>query len=150
MMPIKTTALALAAALSLGAAATALADAPLTADQAVAARQAAMKADGRALKGSEAFTGDKAISALQMVHDNFAKLPALFTKDSITGKSVALPIIWQEFDKFQAIFQKGADAATDGIAAVKAGDMGKYQADIKTIASTCNECHDTYRAKRNG
>jgi len=27
--------------------------------------------------------------------------------------------------------------------------MERYKADIKLIASTCNECHNTYRAKRN-
>jgi cytochrome c556 len=120
------------------------------ADAAVAARQAAMKLDGRALRGSDSFTGDKAIAALTTVHDNYTKLPSLFPKDSITGKSIALPIIWTEFDKFSAIFKAGADAAADGIAAVKAGDMAKYKADIAIIAETCNTCHLTYRAKDNG
>lgn len=150
MKPIRITTMALAGLLSLSAAATVIADTPLTADQAVAARQAAMKADGRALRGSDAFTGDKAIAALQTVHDNYSKLPSLFIKDSITPKSVALPLIWDEFDKFQAILKKGSDAAADGIAAVKAGDMARYKADIGAIAATCNECHDTYRAKLDG
>ena len=144
----KITALALAGVLSLSAAATVLADTPLTADQAVAARQAAMKADGRALRGSDAFTGDKAVAALTAVQDNYTKLPSLFIKDSVTDKSEALPAIWDNFDKFSAIFKKGADAAADGIAAIKAGDTAKYQADIKIIASTCNECHDTYRQNK--
>ena len=142
------TALARAGVLSLSAAATVLADTPLTADQAVAARQAAMKADGRALRGSDAFTGDKAVAALTAVQDNYTKLPSLFIKDSVTDKSEALPAIWDNFDKFSAIFKKGADAAADGIAAIKAGDTAKYQADIKIIASTCNECHDTYRQNK--
>jgi cytochrome c556 len=149
-MPLtKIFAAAFAGLLSLGAAATVLADTPLSPDQAVAARQAAMKADGRALRGANDFTGAKAIAALTIVEQNYTKLPGLFPKDSITGKSIALPIIWTEFDKFSAIFKQGADAATDGIAAVKAGDMVKYKADIKTIAATCDSCHMTYRAKDN-
>ncbi len=149
-MPLtKITAVALAGLLSLGAVATVLADAPLTAEQAVAARQAAMKQDGRALKGSINLTGDKAIAVLTMVEQNYTKLPDLFPKDSVTGKSIALPIIWTQFDKFSAIFKQGADAAADGIAAVKAGDMAKYKADIQAIGATCDSCHMTYRAKDN-
>jgi|GEM_PF-4925046 len=146
----KLTTLMLAGVLSLSAAATALADTPLTAEQAVAARQAAMKADGRALKGSFSLSGDAAVAALTAVEGNYTKLPSLFTKDSITDKSDALPVIWQQFDKFQAIFAKGAAAATDGIAAAKAGDTAKYQADIKIIGGTCDECHTTFRAKKGG
>ena len=144
----KVSVLVLAGLISATTAAAVFADTPLTADQAVAARQAAMKADGRALRGSDALTGDKAIAVLTTVQDNYTKLPALFIKDSITAKSEALPAIWDNFDKFSAIFKKGADAATDGIAAINAGDTAKYQADIKIIGSTCNECHDTYRANK--
>jgi cytochrome c556 len=144
------TVLALAGLLSVTAVATVLADSPLTADEAVTARQAAMKADGKVLRGADGLTGDKAIAALQTVVDNYSKLPSLFPKDSITDKSLALPIIWTEFDKFSAIFKSGADAATDGIAAVRAGDMAKYKADVEAIAQTCNTCHMTYRQKKDG
>jgi cytochrome c556 len=146
-MTLKITALALAGLMSVTAVATVFADAPMTAEQAVMARTALMKQDGKALKGAAAFTGAKAIAALTTVQTNYGKLPALFIKDSITGKSIALPIIWKQFDQFSAIFAKGAAAATDGIAAVKAGDMTKYKADLKLVASTCMECHKVYRAK---
>jgi len=150
MTPKKFAVLAMTGLLSVTAAASVFADTPMTADQAVAARQAAMKSDGKALKGSDGFTGDKAIAALTEVQKNYTKLPSLFVKDSITSKSIALPIIWQQFDDFSAIFKKGADAAAVGIAAVKAGDTVGYQTAIKTIASTCNECHNTYREKKDG
>ena len=144
MTPKTMAALALAGLLAFVPAVAVLAD--TAADQAVSARQAAMKIDGRVLRGASNFTGDKAIAALTTVRDNYSKLPSLFPPNCITGKSIAKPIIWQQFDQFSAIFKKGADAAADGIAAVKAGDMDKYKADIQTIASTCNECHDTYRS----
>ena len=149
MTPRKLTVLALAGLLSVTAVATVLAATPMNAADLVAARQAAMKEDGRALKGSAAFTGDQAIEVLTTVEANYTKLPSLFPKDSLTDKSIALPIIWENFDQFSAIFKKGADAATAGIAAVKAGDMEGYQASIKLIGSTCNECHQTFRAKKN-
>lgn len=141
------TAFAVVGTLVAGAAAAAVADTPMTAEQAVAARQAAMKEDGRALKGSASFTGDKAVAVLEKVKQNYDRLPALFIKDSITGKSIAKPIIWQQFDQFSAIFKKGSAAATQGIAAAKAGDTAGYVAAIKTIAATCDECHSTYREK---
>jgi cytochrome c556 len=150
MTPRKITAFALVTLVVGAAAAVAMADTPLSPEQAVAARQAAMKEDGRALRGSSSFTGDKAVATLEKVKANYDRLPALFIKDSITGKSVAKPIIWQQFDQFSAIFKKGSDAAVQGIAAAKAGDTAGYQAAIKTIAGTCDECHQTYREKLEG
>jgi cytochrome c556 len=140
---------ALAGLLSVGAAATVFADTPLSADQVVSARQTAMKLDGRALRGADNFTGDKAVAALTTVHENYTKLPSLFPEGSATDKSLALPTIWQQFDEFTGIFKTGADAAADGIAAAKAGNMDKYRADVKVIAETCNTCHATFRSKLN-
>ncbi len=117
----------------------------MNADDAVAARQAAMMADGKALHGSADFTGDQAVVAMQTVLTNFNKLPSLFVEGSITEKSKALPKIWTDWAAFAAIFNKGAIAAADGLAAAKAGDMTKYVADVKIIGETCNTCHDSFR-----
>jgi cytochrome c556 len=121
---------------------------PLTAEQAVQARQAAMKEDGRALRHADQLTGEDAIKVLTLVEENYTKLPGLFPKDSITGKSIAKPVIWEQFDDFAAIFKKGGAAAADGIAALKAGDTAEYLASLKRVGATCNECHKTYREKR--
>lgn len=147
MTPRKITALTFAGFMLVGAAATVFAASPLSAEQAVAARQAAMKQDGRVLRGASTFTGDKAVAALQTVADNYSKLPALFPKDSITDKSLALPVIWERFDEFSAIFERGAEAARAGVAAARAGDTAGYQAAVQTVAETCNACHGTFRAK---
>ena len=148
MSHIRFHAAALALLLALGAAIPAIADAPLTADQAVQARQTAMKEDGRALRHADRLTGDAAVKVLTLVEANYTRLPGLFPKDSITGKSVAKPVVWTQFDDFAAIFKKGAAAAADGIAAAKAGNTSQYLADLKIIGATCNDCHNTYRAKR--
>lgn len=148
MTPSKFAMPAFAGLLLMTAVATAFAAAPMSATELVAARQAAMKEDGRILKGADALTGDQAIEALRAIEANYAKFPSQFPKDSLTDKSIALPIIWEQFDQFSAIFKKGEDAAAEGIAAVKAGDMEKYQASIEVVASTCKECHSTYRMKK--
>ena len=155
------TALTLAALMSLGIAAVVAddtaANAPLAAApaagtinpaDAVKERRALMMADGKTLQGSADFTGDKAAAAMQTVLNNFNKLPTLFVTDSIIPKSNALPKIWTDWAAFAAIFNKGAVAAADGLAAAKAGDMTKYVADVQTIADTCNTCHDTFRKPR--
>jgi cytochrome c556 len=147
MPHLRTHAAALALLFALGAMPV-FADDPLTAEQAVQARQAAMKEDGRALRHADQLTGEDAIKVLTLVEANYTKLPGLFPKDSITRKSIAKPIIWEQFDDFTAIFRKGAAAATDGIAAVKAGDTAGYLASLKRIGDTCTECHKTYREKR--
>ena len=147
MPHLRTHAAALALLFALGAVPT-VADEPLTAEQAVQARQAAMKEDGRALRHADELTGEDAIKVLTLVEANYTKLPGLFPKDSITGKSIAKPIVWEQFDEFTAIFHKGAAAAADGIAALKAGDTAEYLASLKRIGDTCTECHRTYREKR--
>ena len=133
-----------------GGAVAAVADSPLGVDQAVQARQTAMKEDGRALRHADKLTGDQAVQALTTVAANYEKLPGLFPKGSVTDKSVALPVIWDRFDEFSAIFKKGEDAAASGIAAAKAGDAADYLGAIKIIGGTCDDCHRTFRAKRDG
>ena len=143
MKMTKITALALAGLLTLGVTSV-FAD---NNDDLVSQRQAAMKEDGKVLRGAAALTGDDAVAALTTVQANFTKLPSLFPKDSVTSDSLALPAIWAQFDQFTGIFKKGADLAADGIAAAKAGDTAKYQADVTAIAATCDECHTTFRSK---
>jgi len=147
MTPKKIAVLSLAGLMSVTAAATVLA-ATMTPDQYVAERQAAMKADGKALKGAANFTGEQAVAALATVQKNYARLPGLFpNKETITDKSEALPVIWDQFDQFTAIFKKGDTAAATGIAAAKAGDTAGYKAAVKLVAATCKDCHDTFRAE---
>jgi cytochrome c556 len=148
MSQFRSHAAALALLLALGAAPAAAADEPLTAEQAVQARQTAMKEDGRALRHADELTGEDAIKVLTLIEANYERLPSLFPEDSITGKSIAKPIIWDRFDEFTAIFDKGAAAAADGIAAIEAGDQGEYLASLKRIGATCTECHRTFREKR--
>ena len=149
--------LSFAALLALGTIATLADDPPkivvdpaiasMTADQKVEARQNAMKEDGGVLKGARDLTGDAAVAAMDKVIQNFTNFPALFADGATNNKSEALPIIWTEFDKFTALFDKGRTAAEDMRTAALAGDQAKYLASFKTIAGVCGECHGTYRKK---
>lgn len=120
----------------------------MSASEAVSTRQADMKADGRALRTATTASGEDAAKALETIHENYLKLPALFPEGSITGDSKALPVIWTDWANFAAIFAKGANAAKAGIKAARAGDTQAYAASVETIKDTCGACHMTYRAKR--
>ena len=79
----------------------------MSADQLVDARQKAMKEDGETLKDNFKATGQAAVTAVNTVEQNFTNFPALFAGGATNAKSHALPIIWTEYDKFTALFDKG-------------------------------------------
>jgi len=121
--------------------------APATPEEAVTMRQALMKEDGGILKGATDLTGDAAVAALQTIVTNYSHIPALFPEGSIVGDSEALPAIWENWERFNAIIETGKAAATGGIAAAQAGDAAGYAAALKAIGGTCGECHDSFRAE---
>jgi cytochrome c556 len=69
----------------------------------------------------------------------------LFPAGSGTGKTDALPLIWQEPEKFQ----KAADDARLATAqlrdAVKSGDKAAIGKSLKPVFDSCKGCHDRYR-----
>jgi cytochrome c556 len=156
-MPLpKLAAFALVSIVSLGTVA-ALADNPptfvvdpkiatMTADQKVEARRAAMKEDGKVLRDAAKATGQDAVGIIDKVLQNFTNFPALFADGATNDQSHALPVVWQEFDKFTAIFDKGKADLMDMRQAALDGDSGKFQASFKALGGVCGECHQTYRA----
>jgi cytochrome c556 len=119
--------------------------ASMTSDQKVEARQKAMKEDGSVLRGAMKATGADAAEIATKVLQNFTNFPALFADGATNDKSEALPIIWQEFDKFTTIIDEGKLAATKMREAALGGDQGLYLDSFKALAATCSECHQTYR-----
>lgn len=69
----------------------------------------------------------------------------IFPAGSATGKSEALPLIWEEPEKFQ----KAANAAKDATAqlrdAIKGGDNAAIGKAMKPVFEACKGCHDRYR-----
>ena len=65
--------------------------------------------------------------------------------DRCSAKSDALPLIWQENDRFQ----KAAEAAKTATAAlrdaVKSGDKAAISKSMKPVFESCKGCHDRYR-----
>jgi cytochrome c556 len=80
--------------------------------------------------------------ALAATADQVSKV---FPADSGTGKTRALPVIWQEPEKFQ----KAADTVRTTTAqlqsAVKSGDKAAIGKALKPVFDSCKGCHDRYR-----
>ena len=120
--------------------------AAMTPEQLVDARQAAMKEDGGILRGAKDLSGAEAVAAADTLIRNFTNFPALFAEGSIVGDSKALPVIWEDWDGFTAIFATALQGAKDMRAAAEAGDAAAYAAALQTIGGTCGQCHQNYRS----
>lgn len=62
-----------------------------------------------------------------------------------TGKTRALPVIWEKTDDFTAAQKMFSDRAPKLLAAVKAKDAAGVQAAFKEVGGACKNCHDTFR-----
>lgn len=120
--------------------------AAMTPEQLVEARKAAMKEDGGIVRRAGGLTGADASAAADKLIRNFTNFPAMFREGSIVGDSEALPVIWEDWEGFTAIFAEALQGANDMKAAATAGDAAAYAAALQTIGGTCSECHDKYRS----
>jgi cytochrome c556 len=98
------------------------------------------------LKGQAAFELAPVQAALAAYIDGAKKLPALFPDDSKIGnKTEALPRIWDEKTKFNALYEKiGKDAE---VARTSITDEASLKANFPKVLGNCKACHDDYREK---
>lgn len=100
------------------------------------------------LKGQAPYDNAAVQKLLTVLADGGKKLPDLFPDNSKTGgDTAALPAIWEDKAKFNAIFAKMASAATAAQATIK--DEASLKANIGGVLGTCKSCHDDFRAKKN-
>lgn len=126
--------------------AVAAAIAAMTPDELVKARKDAMRQNGGLLREAGSLTGEQAVAATQTMIDNFDRLPALFPEGSITPDSKALPVIWEDWANFVAIFNRAEAASREAQTAAQAGDAAAYGAALGKIGAACGECHSKYRS----
>jgi cytochrome c556 len=77
------------------------------------------------------------------------ELPDLFPAGSGTGKTAALPAIWQEQDKFKQAAEAGRSSTAQLRDTIKTGDKAAIGKAMKAVADSCKGCHDKYREKEN-
>ena len=78
--------------------------------------------------------------------DNYLELLTLFPENTIEGHGPeALPIIWEEKDKFDALMKKSSDQMIKLASIIE--DQDDFRAALKQYMwSSCKACHSRYRA----
>lgn len=123
-------------------------------DSPIAQRKAILKGFGDAtkpigpmLKGETPYDNAVVQKALATLSAGAKKLPSLFPDTSKTGEdTAALPKIWDDKAKFEAIYAKLDTDATAAAAAIT--DEASLKANIGKVFGDCKSCHDDYRAKK--
>jgi cytochrome c556 len=121
-------------------------------------RQATMKTEGPDLRAIMDYANDKGTdqaTALAKAQELLAaadKLPTLFpagtSSKDMPGKSNAKPEIWQELDKFNALYATQKSGEQELLAAIQKGDKAAVQAAVANIGKgSCSACHGAYREK---
>ncbi len=118
----------------------------------VAARKKVMQGNNKAFKAiQEAAKADKyGIILVQgsEIAENAMEIPDAFEKKDLSGKTRALPKIWEEKDKFKQIASKLMADARALEEAAQNKDKEKVTAAFKALGATCDACHKDYRAER--
>jgi len=97
------------------------------------------------LRGNTAFDLATVQAALDIYAKNAKILPTLFPAGSDTGKTEALPSIWERKAEFEGLFTKLAADATAARAAIT--DEASFKANFPGVVRNCGTCHDSFRKK---
>ncbi|MGB5246510.1 MAG: cytochrome c [Woeseia sp.] len=78
--------------------------------------------------------------------NSLAEIHRVFQEGSAVGESEALPVIWEQAEKFKAAIQK-AETASKNFHEVVAGggDKDAIGAAFREVAMSCRGCHDDFR-----
>ena len=74
-----------------------------------------------------------------------AEMQYIFQEGSIVDDSEALPVIWEQPEKFAAAIQKAADATATFKEVVSGGDSEAIGAAFRNVGMSCRGCHDDFR-----
>lgn len=101
---------------------------------------------GKMLRGEEAFALAPVQAGLKTIQSTAKAQIALFPADSKTGGDTkALPAIWDNKAKFDAMFVKLEADTTAALAAIK--DEASFKAEMPKVVGSCGACHKEFRAQ---
>ena len=72
----------------------------------------------------------------------------VFPAGSDTGDTDALPLIWQEQDKFAQLLTAVEKSTAELRDAVAANDKAATMKAFKAVGESCKGCHDRYRKEK--
>ena len=78
-----------------------------------------------------------------------SQLGVLFPAGTGTGDTDALPLIWQEQEKFGQLVTATGKSTAELREAVAAGDKAATMKAFKAVGESCKGCHDRYRKEQN-
>lgn len=137
------------AALALGLTAVLAQDDPIKRRQGIyKSWAAATREPGLMLRGERPFDLEKVRAALRAIVDDGKHLPNLFPQPSAPGgiDTDALPAIYDQRDKFNALFAKLDADAQAALAAIR--DEATFKTEFPKVLANCGGCHQSFRAKR--
>ncbi|MGL5736169.1 MAG: c-type cytochrome [Beijerinckiaceae bacterium] len=116
----------------------------------IAQRKEGMKAVGAAtgplgkmMRGEDPFDLAKVQAALTVYATAAKAQPALYPAGSDKGETRALPAVFSDKAKFDAIFVQWGNDVTAAQAAIK--DEASFKTEMPKVLKNCGTCHETYR-----
>lgn len=101
---------------------------------------------GGMLRGQEPFDLAKVQSSLKIFSENSQKVATLFPDNSKNAdKTEALPVIWEQKDKFDSIRSKLHQDAQTAMSTIK--DEASFKAEMPKVLQNCGTCHNEFRKK---
>ncbi|MEM9470913.1 MAG: cytochrome c [Pseudomonadota bacterium] len=103
---------------------------------------AVMKELGAMVKGEASFDASTVSSRAGDLKAHAAGMPGLFPEGSIHGPSEALPVIWEDFERFRRIASE-LESAAEALSLVN--EPAALPAALGTAGRTCKACHSNFR-----
>ena len=97
------------------------------------------------LRGEAPFDLAKVQGALR-TYSNAKELPHLFPENSKTGKTAALPAVWENKAEFDALAVKMDKDVQTALASIK--DEATFKAEAPKVLQNCGACHNKFRQKQ--
>lgn len=114
----------------------------------VMARMEAMKQVGTATKvlgdmakQKTAFSETQAKAAKAALVRHLSEAEPLFRDPHADPKSEALPVIWEDYARFEDMMRKAARAAQR----MDVSDLDALRVSMRAVAKSCSGCHEDYR-----
>lgn len=102
-----------------------------------------MKVLGDMLKGKSDFDADVAKKAIDVIAIQAASTPMLFEANETDPKSEALPIIWTNFDDFEAKASELESIANQIHPTIE--KVEDLRSALWLLGENCKSCHEAYR-----
>ena len=107
---------------------------------------AQMKIVGDMVKGTRPYDADDVADAADLIAEHAANMVEKFPKGSTEHPSEALPLIWEDWDRFQTLsveLKTAANAMAER--ARDATEISSIGEEFTAVGKTCSACHEDFR-----